>query len=212
MPRTYLGSGIYASYQEKGEDVWRIGYGSLKIKKHWVGFQEKATEKEICVQFIEDLKEFSQLVSHYIYMPLNDKKKAAVLSYAHSVGISTFKECKLLDLINSGAGKNALIKEWSPYINQADYYPELTRNRRRVELNTYLAADKKVPLLIKHKCELNQCLLNIGENYKGTPNQIKAIEYLERKLLTLDSSEEIMRRFWRYWNQEPGGLGSPKNF
>jgi len=53
-------------------------------------------------------------------------------------------------------------------------------------------------------------LLNIGESYLGTPNQVKAIEYLERKLIEFDPSQETLRRFWRYWNQEQGGLGSSK--
>ena len=74
----------------------------------------------------------------------------------------------------------------------------------------YMAPDKEVPLLFEHKCKLNQCLLNIGESYLGTPNQVKAIEYLERKLLELDPSQETLRRFWRYWNQEQGCLGSSK--
>jgi hypothetical protein len=53
--------------------------------------------------------------------------------------------------------------------------------------------------------------LNIADNYKGTPNQIKAIEYLERKVQEWDPTEEVVRRFFRYWNQDQGGLGSPKN-
>lgn len=144
-------------------------------------------------------------------MPLNAKKKAAVLSYAYSLGIPTFKECALLHLINSRATRKEIIREWSPYINRKNFYPENLRERRRVELNTYLAADKEVPLFIKHDCQMRQCLLNVAENYKGTPNQIKAIEYLERKLLEWDPSQEVVRRFFRYWNQEQGGLGSPRN-
>jgi hypothetical protein len=68
-----------------------------------------------------------------------------------------------------------------------------------------------MPLFIEHKCPLKYCLLNIADNYKGTPNQIKAIEYLERKVQDWDPTEEVVRRFFRYWNQDQGGLGSPKN-
>lgn len=210
--RTFLGFGQFASYKEEGEDIWRIGYGSTKINKHWVGYREKATQMEVFAQLVIDLKEFSNLVSHYVVMPLNQKKKAAVLSYAHSIGLPAFKESNLLSLINSRASKREIICEWSPYINRQNFYPELLRERRRVELNTYLAADKEVPLFTKHNCQLRQCLLNVAENYKGTPNQIKAIEYLERKLLEWDPNQEVIRRFFRYWNQEQGGLGSPRNF
>lgn len=207
-----MGFGQFASYKEEDEDIWRIGYGSTKINKHWVSSKEKATQAEIFKQLTIDLKEFSKLVAHYVVMPLNEKKKAAVLSYAHSVGLPAFKESALLNLINSQASKKEIIREWSPYINRQHFYPELTRERRRVELNVYLAADKEVPLFIKHNCQLKQCLLNVADNYKGTPNQIRAIEYLERKLLEWDPSQEVVRRFFRYWNQEQGGLGSPRNF
>ena len=210
--KTYLGFGRFASYKDYGEDVWRIGYGSTKLGKRWVSRYEKALTEQVDAQLIEDLKEFSNLVQHYVIVPLNEKKKAAVLSFAHSLGIPSFKECKLLALINASAPKNTIIREWSPYINRLwASGGDLIVERRRVELNTYLAADKKVPLFIEHKCPSKYCLLNIADNYKGTPNQIKAIEYLERKMQEWDPTEEVVRRFFRYWNQDQGGLGSPKN-
>ena len=210
--KTHLGFGRFAAYKDYGEDVWRIGYGSTKLGKHWVGRYEKALTEQVDAQLTEDLKEFSSLVQHYIIVPLNEKKKAALLSFAHSLGIPSFKECKLLTLINASASKHAIIREWSPYINRLwASGGDLLVERRRVELNTYLAADNKIPLFIEHKCPLKYCLLNIADNYKGTPNQIKAIEYLERKVQEWDPTEEVVRRFFRYWNQDQGGLGSPRN-
>jgi len=70
---------------------------------------------------------------------------------------------------------------------------------------------KKFRTLVKHSCNLNQCLLNLPVTYNGNPNQIKAINYLEKKLIELDPSGEIVRRFFRYWNQPSGNLGSLKN-
>jgi GH24 family phage-related lysozyme (muramidase) len=210
--KTHLGFGRFAAYKDYGEDIWRIGYGSTKLGKRWVGCHEKALTEQVDAQLIEDLKTFSSLAQHYIIVPLNEKKKAALLSFAHSLGIPSFKECKLLTLINASASKNAIIREWSPYINRLwASGGDLLIERRRVELNTYLAADKKISLFIEHKCPLKYCLLNIADNYKGTPNQIKAIEYLERKVQEWDPTEEVVRRFFRYWNQDQGGLGSPKN-
>jgi len=208
--RTYVGFDRYAAYRtELGE--WLIGYGSKKLFKKNINWYTRGTVKEIEEQLVEDLESFAPLVEHYVTVPLNPKKKGALLSYAHSIGMGAFKDCKLLELINSCASKNKIIREWSPYINRKDYYPEQLRERRRVELNTYLAPDATVPLFIKHKCELKQCLLNIGETYMGTPNQVKAIEYLERKIVEWDENGEGMRRFFRLWNQEQGGLGSPKS-
>lgn len=210
QPRTQLGFDRFAGYKDEyGE--WLIGYGSRKLGKSNVWCFTRASRKEIHDQLIRDLEVFAKLVEHYVVMPLNEKKRAAVLSYAHSIGLAAFKECRLLELINSRASKTRIIKEWSPYINRKDLHPEHLRNRRRAELNTFLAPDKTVPLFVEHKCPLKFCLLNIGETYVGTPNQVKAIEYFEKKVAAWDQDGEVMRRFWRYWSQPQGQTGSPKN-
>ena len=210
MPRTNIGMGRYASYKEYGEDIWRIGYGSKKLGKRWLSSTDKATEEEIDFQLEEDLKDFSDLVAKYVFVPLNTNRKAAILSFAHSIGISSFKTCRLLELINSSAGKTKLIREWSPYINQIWLSGgDLMRDRRRVELDTYYAADKEIPTLVPHRCRVKRCLLNLPETYTGVPNQLKAIEYLEKKLAEWDPSGEVLRQFFRYWTQKPTGLGSP---
>lgn len=209
-PRTDIGMGRYASYKDYGEDIWRIGYGSKKLGKRWVGAMEKASKEEIETQLIEDLKEFSVEVAQYVHVPLNPNKKAALLSFAHSVGLASFKECRLLALINGLSRRSEIIREWSPFINTlwksgGEYFVQ----RRRVELDTYLTADKEIPTFTPHKCTVNQCLLNIPETYNGAPNQIKAIEYLEKKFNEWDPTGESLRRFFRYWTEKPSGLGSP---
>ena len=208
--RTNCGFGRFAAYKtEHGE--WRIGYGSKRLGKSWVGMFTRATEKEINEQLIKDLEEFADKVQHHVIMPTAPKKRAALLSYAHSIGLAAFKESRLLQLVNERASKKALIKEWSPFINAAyRHATPFLKERRRVELNTYLASDSQVPVFTEHRCILKHCLLDIGESYMGTPNQIKAIEYLERKVLEWGPTGETIRRFFRYWNQEQGGLGSPR--
>jgi len=210
LPRTHIGMGRYATYKDYGENIWRIGYGSKKVGKHWLNSTDKATKEEIDLQLEEDLKEFSDLVSQYVLIPLNTNRKAALLSFAHSIGISSLKTCRLLELINSSAGKTKIIREWSPYINRIWLSGgDLMRDRRRVELDTYFAADKDIPTLVPHRCRAKRCLLNLPETYTGAPNQLKAIEYLEKKLLDWDPSGEAIRQFFRYWTQKPSGLGSP---
>lgn len=188
-----------------------IGYGSKELFGRTLSPFVNGTREEIDAQLLVDLKKFAHLVEHYVQMPLNEKKRGAVLSYAHSIGLSAFKECKLLQLINRRASKKEIIQEWSPYINRKNYHPENLRNRRREELNTYMAPDAEVPLLFEHKCEFNQCLATLCADYQGTPKQLKAIEYLERKLKAWDTTGEVMRRFFRLWNEPQGGLGSVKN-
>ena len=66
-----------------------------------------------------DLKMLSHKLSKIIFWPMNAKKKAAVMSYAFSVGFIPFKNSQLLELINSGCHKKKLIRERSPFINKA---------------------------------------------------------------------------------------------
>jgi GH24 family phage-related lysozyme (muramidase) len=210
QPRTNLGMGRFASYMEYGENIWRIGYGSKKLGKRWVGFRETATRKEIDLQLVEDLKEFSTQIQAYIYVTLNKNRKAAILSFAHNLGLASFKNCRLLELINRHASKNEIIREWSPYINEIwRSGGESIINRRRAELDTFLAADKEIPTFTEHNCKLKTCLLNLPETYTGVHNQIRAIEYLEGKILSWDPSGNSMKHFFRLWNEKPSGLGSP---
>ena len=209
--RTYVGLDRYASYQDFGEKTWKIGYGSEKINGHYLNSRDKATQEEIDKQFYEDLKEFSLKLNDYVYVNLNTNRKVALLSFAHSIGIQSFKTCRLLELINNYASKLKIIKEWSPFINT--YWMsggDSMVERRRVELNLYFAADKEIPTFYKHTCHTKACLLNLVETYNGTANQIKGIEYLEQKFKELDPSGKILRQFFRYWNEKPSGLGSPK--
>lgn len=209
-PRIYNGFGRFSPYlTESGE--YLIGYGSKELFGRPLSPFVCGTKEEIEKQFLIDLKNFALMVEHYVQMPLNEKKRSAVLSYAHSIGLPAFKECKLLKLINSRASKAEIIKEWSPYINRKDYNPENIRRRRREELHTYMAPDKEVPLLFKHNCKLKNCLATLCDDYQGTPNQLKAIEYLESKIKDWDANGSVMKRFYRLWSQEQGGLGSPKN-
>ena len=209
-PRTYIGSGRYASYRDYGEDIWRIGYGSKKLKGHWIRNIDRATQKEIDIQFLEDLKKFSNEAAKYVFVPLNENRKAALLSFAHSLGISGFKHSRLLELINTMRSKNEIIREWSPYINVIwRSGGEHMISRRRTELDTYLTPDKQIPTFVAHNCATDVCLLNLAETYNGAPTQVKAIEYLEKKINAWDPSGDTLKRFWRYWTEKPSGLSSP---
>ena len=106
VPRTYLGMGRYAAYKDFGESTWKIGFGSETIDNHYLDSKDKASQEEIDKQFYEDLKAFAKEAEKYIFVNLNKNKRAALLSFAHSIGICSFKSCKLLDLINSYGSKN----------------------------------------------------------------------------------------------------------
>ena len=210
IPRTYLGMGKYAAYKDFGEDLWKIGYGSEVINEHYLNANDRASQEEIDKQFYIDLKNFSKKAENYIFVNLNKNKRAAILSFAHSIGLTSFKSCRLLELINSYGTKNKIIKEWSPYINRIWMSGgDLMASRRRSELDMYFAADKEIPTFYRHTCHAEVCLLNIAETYNGSATQVKGIEYLEKKLKELDPSGEILRKFFRYWNSTPSGLGSP---
>ena len=151
--RTFLGLEKYAAYKDFGEESWKIGYGSKEIHGHSLTAKDKATQKEIDKQFFIDLREFSNKLKDYVFVNLNTNRKAALLSFAHSIGIQSFKNCRLLDLINSYSSKTKIIKEWSPYINT--YWMsggDLMVARRRSEVDMYFAADKEIPNFYRHNC------------------------------------------------------------
>ena len=210
-PHTAIGMGMFASYKNFGENIWRIGYESKTLKGRILGARDKASEEEIVEQLTEDLKIFSKQVSEYVLVQTNKNRRAALLSFAFSLGLPAFKNCRLLDLINSYSTKTEIIREWSPYINR--YWlsgGDGIRDLRRTELDLYLSPDKEIPTLYPHKCKAKYCLLNLVETYRGTPEQIKAIEYLERKFKEWDPSGEALRWFHRSWSQPPKSLGSPQ--
>ena len=47
---------------------------------------DKASQDDIDKQFYKDLKEFSKEAEKYIFVNLNKNKRAALLSFAHSIG------------------------------------------------------------------------------------------------------------------------------
>ena len=69
------------------------------------------------------------------------------------------------------------------------------RDRRRAELNAFLSADKEIPTFTRHNCQTSVCLLNLPETYNGAPNQIKAVEYLEKKIKEWDPTGHVFGGF-----------------
>jgi len=207
--RVHIGFNQYVPYKpQKQEGLWYIGYGSIRLGRHGLVPNQKVTYEEIHKQLLIDLEHFSSLVEPMVHMPLNAKKQGAVLSYAHSIGITHFKDCHLLELINARASRTEIIKEWSPFLRQ-NYQSNLKLvDRRRSELDLYLQSDKNVPLLVEHKCKLPQCLLNVAENFNGSLQQVKAIEYLEDQLMKFDPKGKVIDKFFQMWNQRPLTTGS----
>ena len=62
-----------------------------KLHGHALTSKDKATQEEIDKQFFLDLKEFSEKLKDYVYVNLNINRRAALLSFAHSIGIQSFK-------------------------------------------------------------------------------------------------------------------------
>ncbi len=207
--RIHVGFDEFVSYKATGNDnLWLIGYGSKKVGRSYVNRFTKANKVQIEEQLETDLEQFAKLIAGVVYMPLTSKKRGAVLSYAHSIGYLRFKESNLLKLINERAHKTKIIKEWSPYLRKNYQQNMGLVDRRRQELALFLESDKDVPLLVEHKCILPQCLLNIAENFNGSPQQVKAIAYLEKKVSDWDPSGDVIDHFFELWNQKPTATGS----
>lgn len=211
--RVHTGFEEYTSYRpNKHEQLWLIGYGSLRLKGKGINAYTLASREDIDIQLKEDLQIFARYVDKLICMPLNEKKKAAVLSYAQSIGILQFKECELLGLINRGAKRSDIIREWSPFIKKNYFSNPGLVTRRRAELDVFLQPDKDVPLLVEHKCKLPSCLLNLTTTFNGSPQQVKAIEYLEKELLKADPGGKIIDKFFTMWRERPVCTGSRSEF
>jgi len=211
--RVHTGFEEYTSYRpNKHEQFWLIGYGSSRLKGKGVNAFTVTSREILDEQLKEDLQIFSRYVDDVIYMPLNDKKKAAVLSYAQSIGILQFKQSRLLELINKNAKKSEIIREWSPFIKKNYFSNPGLVDRRRAELDVFLQLDKDVPLLVEHKCKLPSCLLNLAATFNGSPQQVKAIEYLEKELLKADPGGKIIDKFFTLWRERPVCTGSRSAF
>lgn len=210
-PRVLKGSGRFGVYRDPMDaKSWCIGYGSKKIRGRTLGAVTTATKKEIDEQLILDLKNLATQIQPYVLVRTNSNKRSALLSFAHSVGVISFKNSRLLELINNVSPKKEIIHEWSPYINTIwRSGGETMIDRRRTELDLYLAADKEIPTLAYHNCQSSYCLLNLAETFNGAAHQIKAIEYLERKISEWDPSGNGLKRFFHLWSQKPAGLSSP---
>jgi len=107
-----MGFGKYAAYKDYGEFIWRIGYGSKELHERVICPFTRASSKEILEQLKLDLETLSYKIARLIQWPLNDKQKAAVLSYAHGIGFPAFKESNLLKIINAGCKKKEVIKNY----------------------------------------------------------------------------------------------------
>lgn len=211
--RIHTGFEEYASYKVNERDgLYAIGYGSIRLKGKGILANLRVSREVVDQQLREDLELFAQYVDDVVYIPLNEKKKAAVLSYAHSIGFVQFKVCKLLELINTGARRSEIIREWSPFLRKNYLSNPGLVARRRAELDVFLDVDKEVSLLVEHKCKLDRCLLNIATTFNGSPQQVKAIEYLEKELLKYDPSGKVVDKFFTLWTERPTCMGSRSAF
>ena len=84
-------------------------------------------------------------------------------------------------------------------------------DRRRTELNLYYAPQETMVAAAYHKFESKYCLMNLAETWNGGTQQVRAVEYLEKKLSEFDPSGEVVRRFFRYWNERPHVFGHAEN-
>ena len=66
IPRTYRGFDSYASYKNRDEFIWRIGFGSTEIRDKVISGRTKATREEIEDQLQRDLEKLSYKIAHAV--------------------------------------------------------------------------------------------------------------------------------------------------
>ena len=74
IARTYRGFDSYASYKDRGESIWRIGFGSTEIRDKVISGRTKATREEIEEQLKSNQTKkdiYEYLISEIIIRPID---------------------------------------------------------------------------------------------------------------------------------------------
>lgn len=83
--------------------VWTIGYGHTKGVTKGMMISHTQADK----LFLQDVKEFEDVVDELVTVPLNQNQFDALVSFVFNVGKTAFKDSTLLRLLNTGNYKAA---------------------------------------------------------------------------------------------------------
>ena len=133
--------GLYLKAYLDSGGVWTIGYGSTydfdKQRKVQQGdiITEAQAQKWLEMETSQNAKDIKSLVK----VPLNNNQLNALISFVYNVGINGFKKSTMLRLLNSGADKSTVSKEFDRWVFDNGIKVKGLINRRNAEKKLFLS-------------------------------------------------------------------------
>jgi len=133
--------GLYLKAYLDSGGVPTIGYGSTfdfdKQRKVQMGdvITKEQAEKWLKITTGKDAEEIKRVVK----VPLNNNQLNALISFVYNVGINGFKASTMLKLLNSGADKNEVAKQFDRWIYDNGVIVKGLINRRKAEKDLFLS-------------------------------------------------------------------------
>ena len=133
--------GLYLKAYLDSGGVWTIGYGSTydfdKQRKVQQGdiITEAQAQKWLEMETSQNAKDIKSLVK----VPLNNNQLNALISFVYNVGINGFKKSTMLRLLNSGADKSTVSKEFDRWVFDNGIKVKGLFNRRNAEKKLFLS-------------------------------------------------------------------------
>lgn len=127
--KKYEGLSLKA-YKDYG-GIWTIGYGHTRTAKYGMTITKEQAEELLR----KDVETFEKELNAVVKVPLTQNQFDALISFVYNIGISKFKNSKVLKLINDKRFDEAAeeLLKWNKAINQFKQYvvvPGLVRRRK----------------------------------------------------------------------------------
>jgi lysozyme len=128
-----------AAYRDTG-GVWTIGYGHTRNVVPGV----QCSREQADAWLREDITDAARAVGRLVRVPLTAGEYGALVSFAYNVGAGLLRGSTLLRLLNAGAARAEVARQFARWIYDAGrVQPGLIR-RREAERRLFLAADPRV--------------------------------------------------------------------
>jgi lysozyme len=120
---------------------YSVGYGSqynwdAKRPVQKTDIIDKVTAKQ---WLINDAMEDYSVVQSIVKVPVTDNQLIALSSLSYNIGIGAFRNSTLLKLLNSGANKNIVAKEFDRWVYAGGKVSEGLKKRRQAEKQLFLS-------------------------------------------------------------------------
>lgn len=116
-------------------NVLTIGYGHTAS---WITEDSEITEVEAEELLRKDVKRFSDGVTDYVKVPLNQNEFDALVSFAFNLGLGALSSSTLLKLLNDRCDRKIVAAEFQKWCKAGDQVVEGLLRRRKAEAALFL--------------------------------------------------------------------------